>query len=96
MEWLARVGGFLTALVAAGALLGFTRAQYRKTFGRRRDRYGRLARLGTNAQVSFFSSGLGEPPAMRPNGGSRRHSIRRGRRRIPSAEDVDGVRLDRP
>src|SRR5207248_10474793 len=38
---------------------------YRRTLGRRRDRYGRLARLGTNGQISFFSSVLGEPPAMR-------------------------------
>lgn len=65
MEWLGRVGGLLTALVAALALLSLTRGLYRKTLGRRRDRYARLARLGTNAQVSFFESVLGDPPAMR-------------------------------
>lgn len=65
LQWLSRVGEILTAVVAAGAVLGFAWSLYRSTFGRRRDRYGRLARLGTNAQVSFFSSVLGEPPAMR-------------------------------
>jgi hypothetical protein len=65
LDWFARVGEILAALVAAGAVLGFAWAVYRRTLGRRRDRYGRLARLGTNAQVSFFSSVLGEPPAMR-------------------------------
>jgi hypothetical protein len=65
LEWLGRVGEILTAVVAAVALLGLAWGLYRRTLGRRRDRYGRLARLGTNAQVSFFSSVLGEPPAMR-------------------------------
>ena len=65
LEWLGRVAEILAALVAAGAVLGFAWGLYRRTLGRRRDRYGRLARLGTNGQISFFSSVLGEPPAMR-------------------------------
>ena len=64
-DWLDRVGETLTALVAAGIVLGFLWTRYRASFGRRRDRYRRLKRLGTNAQVSFFSSVLGEPPALR-------------------------------
>jgi hypothetical protein len=65
LDWFARVGEISAALVAAGAVLGFAWTVYRRTLGRRGDRYGRLARLGTNAQISFFSSVLGEPPAMR-------------------------------
>ena len=63
--WLAHAGQIAAALVAAGAVLGFAWTTYRKTLGRRRDRYGRLERLGTNAQISFFSYVLGEPPAIR-------------------------------
>jgi hypothetical protein len=65
LDWLGRVGELLTALLGAIALIGLGWGFYRRTLGRRRDRYGRLARLGTNAQISFFSSVLGEPPAMR-------------------------------
>jgi hypothetical protein len=65
IDWLARVGELLTALLVTITLLGIVWGLYRKTLGRRRDRYGRLERLGTNAQISFFSSVLGEPPAMR-------------------------------
>jgi hypothetical protein len=52
---------------AAGLLVVWTAARrwYRDTIGRRRNRYDRLARLGTGAQLSFFTSVLGEPPAMR-------------------------------
>jgi hypothetical protein len=38
---------------------------YRRTVGRRRERYERLGRLGTGGQLSFFTSVLGEPPAIR-------------------------------
>jgi hypothetical protein len=62
---LPRVGEFLTALLAAVALASLIRSIYRRTLGRRRDRYARLQRLGTNAQLSFFDSVLGEPAAMR-------------------------------
>jgi hypothetical protein len=65
LDWLGRVGEILTALLAAIALFGIAWGVYRKSFGRRRDRYSRLGRLGTNAQISFFSSVLGDPPAMR-------------------------------
>jgi hypothetical protein len=61
---LSRVAEILTALLAAIAVAGVARSIYRRTLGRRRDRYARLRRLGTNAQISFFSSVLGEPPAM--------------------------------
>jgi hypothetical protein len=64
LDWLGRVGEILAGVVAAGVVLGFAWGLYRRTLGRRRDRFGRLARLGTNAQISFFSSVLGEPPAM--------------------------------
>ncbi|MEX2646453.1 MAG: ETEC_3214 domain-containing protein [Gaiellaceae bacterium] len=65
LDWLGRVGELLAAVVAAGVLLAFAWGLYGRTLGRRRDRYRRLVRLGTNAQISFFSSVLGEPPAMR-------------------------------
>jgi hypothetical protein len=54
-------GGLAAAIVVLAALRGV----YRRTLGRRRDRYGRVDRLGTNAQLSFFTAVLGEPPAMR-------------------------------
>jgi hypothetical protein len=57
-----------TATTVAVALVGLgaaARGWYRRTLGRRADRYARLARLGTAAQLSFFESVLGEPPAMR-------------------------------
>jgi hypothetical protein len=62
---LPRVGELLTALLAAIALAGIVRGIYRRTLGRRGDRYDRLRRLGTNAQLTFFTSVLGDPPAMR-------------------------------
>lgn len=62
---LSRIGELLTAVLAAYALATIMRSVYRRTIGRRRNRYARLRRLGTNAQLSFFSSVLGEPPAMR-------------------------------
>jgi hypothetical protein len=71
-EWYQRAGDSLpgvaetlTAVVAAIALAGFVRIFYRRTLGRRRDSYARLKRLGTHAQLSFFTSVLGEPPALR-------------------------------
>jgi hypothetical protein len=54
--------GGAAALLTVGAAL---REWYRRTLGRRRDRYERLARLGTQAHLTFFESVLGEPPAMR-------------------------------
>jgi hypothetical protein len=57
----ALLGGF-AGLLAIG---GVTRAWWRRTLGRRADRYTRLARLGTGAHLSFFAAVLGEPPAMR-------------------------------
>ena len=54
--------GGLAALIAISAAI---RSRYRRTFGRRSDRYDRLARLGTGAQLSFFNAVLGEPPAIR-------------------------------
>lgn len=55
----------LGALAALIGLITAARGRYRETIGRRADRYARLARLGTGAQLSFFASVLGEPPAMR-------------------------------
>jgi hypothetical protein len=55
----------LGAAAALYALWSAARGRYRETIGRRSDRYRRLARLGTEAQLSFFVSVLGEPPAMR-------------------------------
>jgi hypothetical protein len=58
------VTALIGAISASLVILGALRAWYLRTIGRRRDRYRRLARLGTGAQVPFFSSVLGEPPAV--------------------------------
>ena len=51
--------------IAGVWLLGATvQSWWRRTFGRRRDRYARLARLGAGAHLTFFVAVLGEPPAM--------------------------------
>lgn len=55
------LGGIAALLVLSAWIQG----RYRRTLGRRRDRYERLARLGTGAQLSFFVAVLGEPPAIR-------------------------------
>ena len=56
----ALIGAFSASLVISGAI----RALFLRTVGRRRDRYRRLSRLGTGAQLPFFTSVLGEPPAV--------------------------------
>jgi hypothetical protein len=55
----------LGGVVAAIALSAAARDIYLRTLGRRRDRYRRLRRLGTEAQPDFFAAVLGEPPAVR-------------------------------
>jgi hypothetical protein len=62
---LTRVAELITGIVGAVALLRLVRNIYIRTLGRRWDRYERLGRLATNAQVSFFSSVLTEPPGIR-------------------------------
>lgn len=52
------------AISASLVILSALRALLERTIGRRRKAYRRLARLGTGAQVPFFSSALGEPPAI--------------------------------
>lgn len=58
------IGTLVAALAALLGVASVVRGWYRQTLGRRRDRYRRLERLGTGAQLTFFSSVLGEPPAM--------------------------------
>lgn len=58
-------GVVLGALVALVALNAAAKGFYRRTIGRRRERYARLARLGTGAQLDFLVAVLGEPPAIR-------------------------------
>jgi hypothetical protein len=62
---LGQAGGLIGTILAAFGLAALARGWYRKTLGRRRDTERRLERLGTNAQLSFFTSVLGDPPAMR-------------------------------
>jgi hypothetical protein len=65
--WGGIVLGAATLIGGAAALLAVAEAfrrWYRRTLGRRQDRYERLARLGTRAHLSFFEAVLGEPPAM--------------------------------
>jgi len=57
-------GTVVGAVLAALGLAALIKTIYRRTVGRRRDLYRRIARLGTNAQVSFFTSVLGQPPAI--------------------------------
>ena len=61
----ADIASIVGAAVAVLALWTAGRTVYRNTIGRRADRSRRIARLGTGGQLSFFSSVLGEPPAMR-------------------------------
>ncbi len=60
--------GEVPALLAGGAALvvvgGALRGWWRRTVGRRADRYARLKRLGTGAHLTFFEAVLGEPPAI--------------------------------
>jgi hypothetical protein len=70
--WLREVGesasdalAFVPVALALITLAVIVRGWYHGTLGRRRDRYARLGRLGTNAQLSFFTSVLGEPPAIK-------------------------------
>lgn len=60
------VGALLVVVTGALALAPALRGWWRRTtIGRRRDHYRRLSRLGTNAQLAFFNSVLGQPPAYR-------------------------------
>lgn len=59
-EWLTEVGDSALDALAfvpiAAAVIGLVVTRlgwYRRTIGRRRDRYRRFARLGTNAQLSY-------------------------------------------
>lgn len=50
---------------AANGLAAGAQRRFSRTIGRRSDFTRRLQRLGTGAQLAFFESVLGEPPAMR-------------------------------
>jgi hypothetical protein len=65
LEFLGNVGETIAGVVAAAAIIVFLAGRYRGTLGRRSDHYGRLARLGTSAQLSFFTSVIGQPAAIR-------------------------------
>lgn len=55
----------VAAVVAIIAVVGPVQAFLKRTVGRKRDLYRRLHRLGAGAQLSFFTSVIGEPPALR-------------------------------
>lgn len=61
----ASAAAVLGGLAALLALASWARALFRRTLGRKRDRYERLGRLGAGAQLSFFVAVHGEPPAIR-------------------------------
>lgn len=63
------------------------RRRYRATIGRRAENYRQLARLGTGAQLSFFTSVLGEPLAMQST--IRKSSVPRYRRGVLSPRRLD-------
>jgi hypothetical protein len=62
---LVNVAGIVGGIAAFVGLWRYVAGVFRRTVGRRRDAYRRLARLGTGAQLAFFTSVLGEPPAIR-------------------------------
>jgi hypothetical protein len=64
VDAIAGFGELVGAIVAGFTLAGGARAWYRRTVGRRRSAYRALQRLGTHAQLSFFTAVLGEPPAI--------------------------------
>jgi hypothetical protein len=64
LDALGAASGLIGQLLAALGLAGLIRSWWRRTLGRRRDHYGRIARLGTGARLSFFSSVLGAPPTL--------------------------------
>ena len=64
-SWIPIVASAVGATAGLLALWSAGRRVFRNTLGRRLDRYARIARLGTGAQLSFFTSVLGEPPAKR-------------------------------
>jgi hypothetical protein len=59
---------FFTIVGGVAAALGLVAGAYRlgrRTVGRKWDHYRRLRRLGPEVQLSFFTTKLGEPPAVR-------------------------------
>lgn len=76
------IGGVGAALVIAGA----ARELLRRTVARRRLRYRALRRLGTGAQLDFFTSTLGEPPTIKRR---REISMKNYSDEPPSVEDVE-------
>lgn len=59
------VASIAAAILAAVAILGSVVELWRRTLGRRRAMTVRVKRLGVGAQLSYFESVLGEPPAIR-------------------------------
>src|SRR3954470_14455451 len=62
------VPDFATVVAGVAAALGLVESVRRvtaRTIGRRIDLARRFRRLGTGAQIQFFESVLGEPPAIR-------------------------------
>lgn len=64
-DWAIGVATVLATVIAILGSAGAWTRWYRRTLGRRRHGYERLARLGTGAHLSFFESVLGQPPAIR-------------------------------
>lgn len=58
------ISALVGAISASILVLGALRVLLLKTVWRRWSAYGRLSRLGTGAQLPFFTSVLGEPPAV--------------------------------
>lgn len=74
------VTALIGALSAFLVIFGALRALFLRTIGRRRDRYGRISRMGTGAQLPFFTSVLGEPPAVQ-------HSVIKDNYMVPVDRD---------
>lgn len=59
------IATIVVAVIAVSGLVVPAQILFRRTVGRKWDLYTRLRRLGVGAQLNFFVSVIGEPPALR-------------------------------
>src|SRR5215208_4583736 len=59
------VASILAAVLTAQGVGKLVSNFFKNTIGRRRDHYSRISRLAPMTRVEYFSSVLGQPPAMK-------------------------------
>lgn len=64
-QWLGDAGTTAAAFAAALVVAASVRGWYRRTLGSATDKCRRVTRLGTGAQLSFFTEVLGQGPAIK-------------------------------